>query len=118
LRLKTLLLAASLAFLVALFPAKSSAQTGQPPRPLPPPLHQPTEDDEQEQAREKEQTKRLNRERQAQIKRDTGDLLKMATELKLYVDKSNENILSVDVIRKADEIERLAHEIKEKMKAN
>jgi len=32
------------------------------------------------------------------------------------VDKANENTLSVDVIRKAEEIEKLAHSVKEKMK--
>jgi hypothetical protein len=36
--------------------------------------------------------------------------------LKEYVDKSNENILSMDVIKKADEIEKFAHSVKEKMK--
>jgi hypothetical protein len=38
--------------------------------------------------------------------------------LKQYVDKSNENTLSLDVVRKAEEIEKLAHSVKEKMKAN
>ena len=40
----------------------------------------------------------------------------LATALKQYVDKSNENTLSVDVIKKAEEIEKLAHTIREKMK--
>jgi hypothetical protein len=67
---------------------------------------------------EKDMAKKANRERQAQLQRDTDNLLKLATELKQYVDKSNENTLSVDVIRKAEEIEKLAHSVKEKMKAN
>jgi len=32
------------------------------------------------------------------------------------VDKTNENTLSVEVIKKAEEIEKLAHSVKEKMK--
>jgi hypothetical protein len=32
------------------------------------------------------------------------------------VDKSNENLLSLEVVRKAEEIEKLAHRVKEKMK--
>ena len=40
----------------------------------------------------------------------------MAVELKAYVDKSNENVLSLEVIRKAEEIEKLAHSVKDKMK--
>lgn len=66
--------------------------------------------------RERDQQKRLNKDRQQKIKRDTDKLLQLATELKQYVDKSNENTLSLDVVRKAEEIERLAKSVKEKMK--
>ncbi|HEX7895571.1 MAG TPA: hypothetical protein VF447_15335 [Terriglobales bacterium] len=60
--------------------------------------------------------KKANEQRQAQLKRDTDRLLKLSQELKAYVDKSNENILSLDVIKKADEIEKLAHSVKTKMR--
>jgi hypothetical protein len=75
-------------------------------------------EDEERAKIEKEMAKKANRERQAQLHRDTENLLKLATELKQYVDKSNENTLSLDVVRKAEEIEKLAHSVKEKMKAN
>jgi len=65
---------------------------------------------------ERDRAKKLNKDRQAAIKRDTDKLLVLATELKDYVDKSNENVLSLDVVRKAEEIEKLAHQVKEKMK--
>ena len=67
---------------------------------------------------EKDMAKKANRERQVQLQRDTDNLLKLATQLKESVDKSNENTLSVDVVKKAEEIEKLAHSVKEKMKAN
>ena len=67
---------------------------------------------------EKDMAKKANQERQAQLKRDTEQLLKLATDLKEEVDKSNENLLSLEVIKKAEEIERLAHSIKDKMKGN
>ncbi len=73
---------------------------------------------EQEQRALREQAKKMNRERQEALARDTDKLLTLATELKEYVDKSNETILSIDVVRKADEIERLAHRVKTKMKGN
>jgi hypothetical protein len=60
--------------------------------------------------------KKANLERQAALKKDTDRLLKLAVELKGYVDKSNENVLSLDVMKKADEIEKLAHSVKDKMK--
>lgn len=75
-------------------------------------------DDPERVRREQEMAKKANQERQAQLKRDTENLLKLATELKQYVDKSNENTLSVDVIRKSEEIEKLARSIKDKMKGN
>lgn len=67
---------------------------------------------------EREMAKKANEERQAQLKRDSDRLFKLATELKNSVDKSNQDTLSVDVIKKAEEIEKLAHSVKEKMKGN
>jgi len=60
--------------------------------------------------------KKANLERQAQLKSDTVKLLRLSQELKDYVDKSNENVLSLDVLKKAEEIEKLARSVKDKMK--
>jgi hypothetical protein len=57
-----------------------------------------------------------NVERKKQISDDSARLLKLATELKSEVDKTTKDTLSLGVIRKADEIEKLAHSVKEKMK--
>ena len=62
------------------------------------------------------QLKEVNKKRQEDIKNDTEKLFQLATELKAAVDKTNENTLSLDVIRKADEVEKLAKRVKEKMK--
>jgi hypothetical protein len=56
-----------------------------------------------------------NAERKKQIGSESAKLLKLATELKAEVDKTDKDTLSVGVIRKADEIEKLAHSVKEKM---
>jgi hypothetical protein len=56
-----------------------------------------------------------NAERKKQINSESAKLLKLATELKAEVDKTDKDTLSVGVIRKADEIEKLAHSVKEKM---
>jgi hypothetical protein len=42
--------------------------------------------------------------------------LQLATELKAAVDKSNKNELSLDVVKKADDIEKLAHDVKQRMR--
>lgn len=65
---------------------------------------------------QKESAHRANEQRQLQLKRDTDKLLQLTNELKEYVDKTNENILSLEVIRKAEEIEKLAKSVKERMK--
>ena len=54
--------------------------------------------------------------RKAQILEDTNRLYHMAEELKAEVAKSNKDILSVAVVKKADEIEKLAKSLKERMR--
>ena len=77
---------------------------------------QQQQDDEQQLKQQRELAKKFNKERHEALKRDTEKLLQLATELKQYVDKSNENLLSLDVVKKSEEIERLAHSVKDKMK--
>jgi hypothetical protein len=62
------------------------------------------------------QRKMLNKERQAKLKKDTDKLYQLANELKQRVDKTNESILSIEVIKKTEEIEDLAKNIRKKMK--
>jgi hypothetical protein len=49
-----------------------------------------------------------------QIADDSAKLLQLATDLKTEVDKTTKDTLSITVIRKAGEIERLAHAVKER----
>jgi hypothetical protein len=60
--------------------------------------------------------KKMNLDRQAALKADAEKLLKLATELKQSVDKTSASVLSVEVVKKAEEIEKLAHSVKDKMK--
>lgn len=76
----------------------------------------PSEVDEAREKVARDAAKKANLQRQAAIKNDTDKLLKLATELKADVDKSNENLLSMNVVKKAEEIEKLAHSVKDKMK--
>jgi hypothetical protein len=66
--------------------------------------------------REQKQAELRNVDRQKRLVADTDKLLALATDLKQQVDKSTKDTLSVDVIKKADEIEKLAHSVKERMK--
>jgi hypothetical protein len=71
---------------------------------------------QQEREMQDRQLKEANKKRQQDIRDDTLKLYQLATDLKAAVDKSNENMLSLDVIRKAEEVEKLAKKVKEKMK--
>jgi hypothetical protein len=55
-------------------------------------------------------------ERQKKLAADTDKLLALATDLKKQVDKTNKDILSVQVVKKAEEIEKLAHSMKTETK--
>lgn len=103
---------------VSPLPALAQRPSAPPPPPdmTRPPF--PSDDDEARNKAERDMAKKANRERQAAIQRDTDKLLELATQLKENVDKSTENTLSMDVVKKAEEIEKLAHSVKEKMKGN
>jgi hypothetical protein len=55
-------------------------------------------------------------ERRAQLRTDTEKLVALTAELKQHVDKAGANILSMDVIKKAQEIQKLAKSVQDKMK--
>ncbi len=74
------------------------------------------QESEETERMQREQAKQLNKKRHESLKADTDKLLQLSTELKQYVDRSNENLLSLEVIKKAEEIEKLAKRVREKMK--
>ena len=93
-------------------PLSDSAQVRRPgQQPGPPP------EDRFEIEHRHQMERQRNKDRQAALKKDTDKLLELATQLKEYVDKTDENMLSLDVIKKAEEIEKLSKSVKEKMKA-
>lgn len=116
--IRTFFLVAALTIAMAL-PVWAQRQTTQPPAP---PVDRstldtaPADEDEASARLARDMAKKANLERHAAIKNDTEKLLKLAVELKASVDKSNENLLSMDVVKKAEEIEKLAHSVREKMK--
>jgi hypothetical protein len=59
---------------------------------------------------------KLALERQEQIRRDTDKLAELTAELKEYIDKSDNTVLSAEMVNKAATIEKLAKNVKNKMK--
>lgn len=56
-------------------------------------------------------------ERRKRLVADTAKLVELTNELKEELDKTSKDELSLDVVRKAAEIEKLAHDVKERMKS-
>ena len=106
--------------LLAIFalPASGGGQIPAQPPPAGGNLSPSSPEEEETRARlTREMAKKANEERHVALKNDTDKLLRLAVDLKAYVDKSNEHILSVDVVKKAEEIEKLAHSVKDKVEA-
>ena len=104
-----------------LLPLPGAAQNGPPTKP---PLQQmqgqqgigifdhPGYEDE---ARHERQLQALNADRQKSLVSDTVKLLKLANELNAEVSGRNPDTLTPDQLRKLEQIEKLAHSVKEKM---
>ncbi len=87
----------------------------QAPRNQPPVRHIP-EDSNLPASMDKKQLQRINQERFHKLKHDTDELYRLASELKDSVDKTDQNQLSVDVMKKAEQIEKLAKSVHDKMR--
>ena len=64
---------------------------------------------------DRERAQKANAMLQEEIKRDTEKLFQLSTALKEYVDQ-NQGVLSLDAVKKAEQIEKLAHGLKSKFK--
>lgn len=54
--------------------------------------------------------------RKNQLAVDTANLLQLANELKTEMDKSTKDTLSLGVIKKAEQVEKLAHKVRDEVK--
>jgi hypothetical protein len=68
-----------------------------------------------QQKNERAMIERRIAERQTQLRIDTEKLVALTAELKQHVDKAGVNILSMEVIKKAQEIQKLAKSVQDKM---
>jgi len=109
----------SLIVFLSVFLGTISVASGQTPR-LPPGITQPqgtgsapvaSGDDTQHQ-----QALAANQQRQIEIRRDTEKMAELTQELKDYLAKNEQGVMSVDAIKKAEQIEKLARSVKSKMK--
>jgi len=106
----------------AMLAMAQQAPNRNPDKPYINPAANPVPDKNQQMALQEQQREKsvdytgANTERQKQIASDAARLLQLATELKKEVDKTDKDTLSVNVIRKAEMIEKLAKGVKQKMK--
>lgn len=110
----------ALMLLILCVPAAARAQQAQSPNPPPAipgvnPSSTPEPDAITRRMSEQMALKR-NAERQKQIVADTAHLLQLAQKLNADVSQTDKNTLSIPVVKEAEEIEKLAKSIKEKMR--
>ena len=98
------------------YPSNGPPQGSQNPSIMPTDPATEANSDEGQRHTIKEMEKKANQERQAALRKDTEKLLQLAEELKSSVEKSNASVLSLEVMKKAEQIEKLAHSVKDKMK--
>jgi hypothetical protein len=65
---------------------------------------------------QRQQAVAANQQRQVEIRRDTEKMSELTQELKDYLQKAEQGVVSVEAIKKAEQIEKLAHSVKSKMK--
>lgn len=88
-------------------PMPSDAASGVPSATTPDPMK-----DRMENGRER----LFQNDRHKKLVEDSAKLVQLATELKAAVDKTPKDQLSLDIVKRAGEIEKMAHEIKEREK--
>lgn len=98
--------------------ANAQAQPAGPPvaTPGPPSAFGDSSTDKPDSVMAAKMLRERNEARQKQIVDETNQLLDLAKQLKDAVDKTSKDQLSLDVLRKAEEIEKLAREVKAKMR--
>jgi hypothetical protein len=65
---------------------------------------------------QRQQAIAANLQRQVEIRRDAEKMAALMQELRDYLAKTDPSVISVDAIKKAEQIEKLAHSVKSKMK--
>lgn len=98
---------------------RNAPQSTRPEPGMMPPLDQPAGTMPNDGARarmEAERMKSFNDDRHKRLASDVDKLMSLTNELKADLDKTNKDELSIAVIRKAQEIEKLAHDVQNRMK--
>lgn len=91
--------------------------TAQNPTATVPPDRRPGEDRSDEAPINPGATKKILEDNEKDIKKKIERLYELATDLKAEIDKTDSSkVLSLNLVRKAEEIEKLAHEIKNRSK--
>lgn len=99
-------------------PPPAASQAAPPGRQSSTSLHGEQDLDPMARGMETHMAERRNSDRQKTLIADTDKLLALAQQLKVEVDKSNKDTLSIDVVKRAEQIEKLARSVKEKMRGN
>jgi len=65
---------------------------------------------------QRQQAEAANEQRQVEIKRDSQKMFELTQELNQYLQNSSQGTMSIDAMKKAEQIEKLAKSVRSKMK--
>lgn len=65
---------------------------------------------------QKQQAEAANQQRQVEIRRDSQKMAELTQELNDYLQKSSQGVVSLEAMKKAEQIEKLAKSVRSKMK--
>src|ERR1700739_4964358 len=98
-------------------PAMNSGRPIDPPPSGVPPVYPPQIGNSQDGTEEQQRAKAATEDRHKKVAGDVDRLVSLSNELKSDVDKTTKDELSLDVINKAKEIEKLAQDVQRRMKS-
>lgn len=78
--------------------------------------HPISSDDDQQAGSPKPSSAALERERYLELRKETTELARLASELQAAVAQSSEHTLSLELARKADKVEKLSKRIRDRIK--
>jgi hypothetical protein len=97
-------------------PGMNSGRALDPPSSGVPPLQVPAPGTTDSGAHADERAKAMDADRRKRLAADVDRLVSLTNELKSDIDKTTKDQLSLEVIKKAQEIEKLAHDVQNRLK--
>ena len=100
----------------AAMPSSSVPESAEPKKQEPPPLEAQKPEPQKPEPQKPQRVRVAGTPAQQQLEKDAATLLRLTQELKAEVEKAGSDTLSLAALRKAEEVQKLSRDLKEKMR--